>query len=105
MLAAVSANSKPLLKVVFDCDSPGMLECTSFFQQCNIMTKNSNKVWLVVGVLVFFAFTGTSQTLDDREPKSVIEYYLLLPLKFLPYLPTDSRSEREKAVRMKSLDG
>ena len=69
------------------------------------MTKNSNKVWLVVGVLFFFAFNGTSETLDDKEPESVMDYYLLLPLKFLPYLTTDSRSDREKAVRMKSLDG
>lgn len=69
------------------------------------MSWNSSKPWLAM--LVLFLLTGSSlaQVSDDRRPKSILDYYLLLPHKYLTYLPADSRSARETAIRIKDLDG
>ena len=69
------------------------------------MRRNSNKAW--VGVVVFFLFTGSSsvQTLALRHSKSILDYYLLLPHKYLSYLTTDSQQAREAAIQIKNLDG
>lgn len=68
------------------------------------MTWNSSKPWLAM--LVLFLLTGSSlaQAPDERRPKSILDYYLSLPHKYLPYL-TDSRSVREAAIQIKDLDG
>jgi hypothetical protein len=69
------------------------------------MSRNSNKAWL--GVVILFLFTGSSsaQTLADRHSKSILDYYLLLPHKYLSYLTTDSQQAREAAIQVKNLDG
>jgi len=69
------------------------------------MSWNSSKPWLAM--LVLFLFTGSSlpQVPDDRRPKSILDYYFLLPQKYLPYLTADSRSAREAAIQTKDLDG
>src|SRR6266496_901368 len=69
------------------------------------MSRHPNKAWL--GVVVFFLFTGSSsaQTLADRHSKSILDYYLLLPHKYLAYLTTDSQQAREAAIQIKNLDG
>ena len=69
------------------------------------MSWNSSKPWLAM--LVLFLLTGSSlpQVRDDRRPKSVLDYYFLLPHKYLPYLTADSRPVREAAIQAKDLDG
>jgi hypothetical protein len=69
------------------------------------MSWNSSKPLLAV--LVLFLLTGSSlpQVPDDRRPKSILDYYLLLPQKYLPYLTADSRPVREAAIQSKDLDG
>ena len=58
-------------------------------------------------MLVLFLLTGSSlpQVPDDRRPKSIVDYYFLLPQKYLPYLTADSRRAREAAIQSKDLDG
>jgi len=58
-------------------------------------------------MLVLFLLTGSSlpQVRDDRRPKSVLDYYFLLPHKYLPYLTADSRPVREAAIQAKDLEG
>jgi hypothetical protein len=69
------------------------------------VSRNSNKAWL--GVVVFFLFAGSSaaQTLADRHSKSILDYYFLLPHRYLAYLTTDSQQAREAAIQIKNLDG
>ena len=69
------------------------------------MSWNSSKPWLAM--LVLFLLTGSSlpQVRDDRRPKSVLDYYFLLPHKYLPYLTADSRPVREAAIQAKDLEG
>ena len=64
-----------------------------------------SKSWLAI--LVLFLLTGASlaQVPKDRRPKSILDYYFLLPHKYLAYLKADSRSVREAAIRIKDLDG
>lgn len=69
------------------------------------MSWNSRKPLLAM--LVLFMLTGSSlaQVSDDRTPKSILDYYFLLPHKHLAYLKADSRSVREAAIKIKDLDG
>src|ERR1051325_983978 len=69
------------------------------------MSWNSSKPWLAM--LVLFLLTGSSlaQVPDDRRPKSILDYYFLLPHKYLAYLTADSRPVREAAIQIKDLDG
>jgi|SRR5829696_2460792 len=69
------------------------------------MSWNYSKPWLAM--LVLFLLTGSSpaQVPDDRRPKSILDYYFLLPHKYLSYLTADSRSVREAAIQIKDLDG
>lgn len=69
------------------------------------MNWNSSKPCLAI--LVLFLLTGSSlaQVSDVRHPKSILDYYLLLPHKYLAYLTADSRSVREAAIRIKDLEG
>ena len=69
------------------------------------MSWNSSKPWLAM--LVLFLLTGSSlpQVPKDRRPKSILDYYFLLPQKYLPYLTADSRPVREAAIQAKDLEG
>jgi hypothetical protein len=69
------------------------------------MSCNSSKPWLAM--LVLFLLTGSSlpQVSDGQRPKSILDYYFLLPHKYLPYLTADSRPVREAAIQIKDLDG
>ena len=69
------------------------------------MKWNSNKPWLVVVVLFLLSGSSLAQVPDDRRPKSILDYYFLLPQKYLAYLTADSRSVREAAIQIKDLDG
>ena len=57
-------------------------------------------------ILVLFLLTGSSlaQVPVNRRPKSILDYYFLLPHKYLAYLTADSRSVREAAIQIKDLD-
>ena len=67
---------------------------------------NSNSIKPLLSMLVLFMLTGSSlaQVVDSR-PKSILDYYLLLPHKYLNYLKADSRSVREAALKIKDVDG
>ena len=69
------------------------------------MNWNSRKPWLAM--LVLFLLTGSSlpQGPDNPRPKSILDYYLLLPHKYLTYLTADSRPVREAAIQVKDLEG
>src|SRR5688572_5993200 len=69
------------------------------------MSCNSSKPWLAI--LALFLLTGSSlaQVADDRRSKSILDYYFLLPHKYLAYLKADSRPVREAAIQTKDLDG
>lgn len=68
------------------------------------MNKNSIKPWL--SMLVLFVLTGSSLAqVADSRPKSILDYYFLLPHKYLSYLKADSRSVREAALKIKDVDG
>ena len=58
-------------------------------------------------MLVLILVTGSTlaQVADDRRPKSILDYYFLLPHKYLGYLTADSRSAREAAIRIQDLEG
>src|SRR5215211_1517947 len=61
----------------------------------------------LLAMLVLFLLTGTSlaQVANAQRPKSILDYYFLLPHKYLAYLKADSRPVREAAIQMKDLDG
>ena len=68
------------------------------------MNSNSSKQWL--SILVLFVLTGSSLAqVADSRPKSILDYYFLLPHKYLSYLKADSRSVREAALKIKDVDG
>ena len=69
------------------------------------MSWNSSKPWLTLLVLLLLTGSSLAQVTDDRRPKSILDYYLLLPHKYLSYLPADSRTVREAAIQIKDLDG
>ena len=60
-----------------------------------------------LAVLVLFLLMGSSlaQMPGGRRPKSILDYYFLLPPKYLPYLTADSRPAREAAIEISDLDG
>lgn len=69
------------------------------------MSWNFSKPLLAVLVLFLLTGSGLPQVSDDRRPKSILDYYFLLPQKYLPYLTADSRPVREAAIQTKDLDG
>ena len=69
------------------------------------MSCNSSKPWLAMLVLFLLIGSSLAQVADDRRPKSVLDYYFLLPHKYLTYLTADSRPVREAAIQIKDLDG
>lgn len=67
---------------------------------------NSNSIKPLLSMLVLFTLTGTSLAqVADLRPKSILDYYFLLPHKYLTYLKADSRSVREAALKIKDVDG
>ena len=69
------------------------------------MNWNSKTPWLAVVVLFLLSGSSLAQVPDNRSPKSILDYYFLLPHKYLSYLTADSRSDREAAIQIKDLDG
>ena len=69
------------------------------------MSWNSCKPWLAM--LVLFLLTGSSlaQVANERRPTSILDYYFLLPHRYLDHLTADSRPVREAAIQIKDLDG
>ena len=69
------------------------------------MSFNSSKLWLTM--LLLFLLTGAilAQVPDDRRPKSILDYYFLLPHKYVAYLTADSRPVREAAIQTRDLHG
>ena len=68
------------------------------------MSWNSSKPWLALLVLLLLTGSSLAQVPDER-PKSILDYYFLLPHKYLGYLTADSRPAREAAIQIKDLDG
>jgi hypothetical protein len=65
---------------------------------------SSSKLWPAVVILLLLSLSRPAQTSGNRPPRSVLDYYLLLPHKYLPFLPTDSLGAREAAIRIKDLE-
>lgn len=68
------------------------------------MSWNSSKPWPAILVLLLLTGSSLAQVPDDRRPKSILDYYFLLPHKYLAYLTADSRPVREAAIQIKDLD-
>ena len=69
------------------------------------MSFNSSKPWLALLILILLTGSSLAQAPDNRRPQSVLDYYFLLPHKYLAYLTTDSRPAREAAIKVKDLHG
>jgi hypothetical protein len=69
------------------------------------MSQNHSKLWLVV--VIIFLLTGSSPAHMPvaPHPKSILDYYFLLPHRYLPFLTNDSQPAREAAIQIKDLDG
>jgi hypothetical protein len=69
------------------------------------MSCNFSKPRLAVLLLFLLIGSSLAQIPGGRRPKSILDYYFLLPQKYLPYLTADSRPAREAAIEISDLDG
>jgi hypothetical protein len=65
---------------------------------------SSSKLWPAVVILLLLSLSRPAQTSGNRPPRSILDYYLLLPHKYLPFLSTDSLVAREAAIQIKDLE-
>lgn len=69
------------------------------------MSWNTSKPCLAMLVLFLLTGSGPAQVPNERRPTSILDYYFLLPHKYLAHLTEDSRPAREAAIQIKDLDG